>query len=126
MKLTLKSLQAIVEQTMNEIDEKKKRQPAVKQQQVPELSDEYYASLADRFYQDYGRTTIEDSWEEKAVQRFCSSVKATSCIDIDRNKLKKALEKRLEQRDKDNLARKVGYLKEIAHKLRVAGHTEEK
>lgn len=126
MRLTLKHLQAIVEQTMNEIDEKKKRQPAVKQQQVPGLSDEYYASIADRFYQDYGRTTIEDSWEEQAVQRFCSSVKATSCIDIDRERLKKALEKRLKQRDEENIAVKVGYLKEVALGLRIAGHTEEK
>lgn len=111
-----------MEQTIAEID-KKERQPTVKQQAVPELSDEYYTSLADRLYQDYGQHTMEDSWEEVAIQRFCSSIKATSLIDVDRKRLKKALEKRLEQRDEDRLTdakrKQSSYLREIAHNLRV-------
>jgi hypothetical protein len=59
---------------------------AVKQQPGSELSDVWYESTARKFIQDYG-TNLEGNWEELIAKRYCSSVKATSLVDVDEGKL---------------------------------------
>lgn len=65
---------------------KKRLGDAVKQNTDQELSDTWYDNLARKFMVDYGQN-IEYAWEELAVRRFCSSVKATSGVDVDEEKL---------------------------------------
>lgn len=77
---------------------------AVKQDPGPELSDAWYESRADQFIQDYG-TVIEDSWEERAARQYCMSVKATSGVDVDEEKLLKTIKDKLEERDDLTLER---------------------
>lgn len=69
-----------------------------KQQPGPELSDQWYKDKAHKLYQDYGGN-IENSWEELAVRRYCSSTKATSGVDIDASKLLKAVKDVIEARE---------------------------
>jgi hypothetical protein len=69
----------------------------VKTSQGTELSDHYYDTLAARFLQDYG-TCLFTNWKLVA-SRYVSSVKATSLVDIDKDKLLKAIEDSVEARD---------------------------
>lgn len=51
-----------------------------------ELSDLWYSSMASKFIQDYG-TNLEGNWEEILAKRYCSSIKATSHVEVDEKKL---------------------------------------
>lgn len=71
----------------------------VKTQEGPELSKHFYDSLAARFLQDYG-TSLFTNWK-LAAKRYVSSVKATSLVDIDLDKLTKAIEDAVRARDEE-------------------------
>lgn len=75
----------------------------------PELSEQWYKDQASKFMQDYGRN-IEYAWEERAVSRFASSVKATSLVEIDEAKLLKAIKEAI--KEKEDLALERDALKE--------------
>jgi hypothetical protein len=64
----------------------------------PELSESWYAQQAWNLLHDYGRN-IEYAWEELAVRRFCSSVKATSLVEVDEVKLLKAVKDLIKERE---------------------------
>jgi len=87
---------------------------AVKQHPGPELSEQYYATLANKLIKDYGGN-IEGQWEAPAAHRYCASVKATSHVDIDEQKLYDAIMKELEEKDDRTLERYS--LKEVAQRL---------
>jgi len=93
----------------------------VKQQQVPELSDQWYDETAHKFIQDYGQN-IEGQWEAPVAHRFCSSTKATSGVEVDEAKLLKSIQKQL--KEKDDRALKRNELKEIAKRLREEADSE--
>jgi len=88
---------------------------SVKQQQGPELSDQWYADKAAKFIVDYGQN-IEGQWEEPVVHRFCSSSKATSGVEVDEEKLLKAVKKK--QEEHDDIALERDALKEVVKRLR--------
>ena len=69
-----------------------------------ELSQNWYDNQALRFIQDYGHT-IEDGWEHKTVDRYCRSLKVTTGMEIDGDRLIKAIHKRFEDRDDRTLER---------------------
>lgn len=71
---------------------------AVKQNKGPELSDVWYETMARRFMQDYGRD-LEQNWEEAVVHRFCSSTRATSGVEVDEERLLKAVTDLMEEHD---------------------------
>lgn len=71
---------------------------SIKQDEGPELSENWYHQLGLKFMQDYGGN-IEDAWEEVAVRRFVASTKATSGVEIDEGKLLKAIKKLIEDRE---------------------------
>ena len=64
----------------------------------PELSEAWYQEQAQNMLRDYGRN-IEYAWEELAVRRFCSSVRATSLVEIDEVKLLKAVKDLIKERE---------------------------
>lgn len=99
----------------------KKLGDAVKQQHGPELSDQWYATTAQKAMMDYNHN-MEGKWDEAWVYRYCASVKATSGVEIDANKLWSAIQDRLKEKDDLVLAR-FG-LKEVAQRLR-EGISEE-
>jgi len=73
-------------------------------QQGPELSDTWYRTQARRFVTDYGRN-IEYAWEEAAVNRFCSSVKAISGVDVDESKMLQCIKDLIEEKEDRALER---------------------
>lgn len=105
MRLRLRDLQRVVKQAINE---KKLIEAGIAQPKAitepfdihgdepmgdasktfagPELSDRWYSDKASKFIQDYG-TNIEGGWEHTIVKRYCSSVRATTGVDIDEQKL---------------------------------------
>lgn len=122
MRLNVRDLQEVVNQVIKEassgvampkttrepfdIHGKKRIGDAGKQGSAPELSDFWYEEKARKFLQDYGSTrTIEFGWKEAVVHRFCSSVKATSGVDIDEKKLLDAVKKQETESDDDMLDR---------------------
>ena len=74
-----------------------------------ELSEAWYDQQARRFLQDYGRN-IEYAWEEIAVHRFVSSLKATSLVEVDPKKLMKCIKDLIEE--KEDMALERNSLKE--------------
>ncbi len=94
---------------------------SVKQHEGPELSDVFYDTLAHKIIQDYGGN-LEGQWEEMAVHRYVSSMKATSHVDIDEEKLYKAVKDKLEEKEERALERTS--LKELARRLRVESDDE--
>lgn len=92
---------------------------AVKQRDDIELSDQWYESLARKFIQDYG-TNLEGQWEELLVKRYCSSVKATSGVEVDTEKLLKCVKDLLEEREELHLKRnelKESVSRRVSHML---------
>lgn len=75
----------------------------------PELSEAWYDQHALKFLHDYGRN-IEYAWEELAVRRFASSMKATSGVEIDEAKLLKSIKGLI--KDKEDNAMERNALKE--------------
>jgi len=88
---------------------------AVKQADVPGLSEQWYKTQALNFMQDYGRN-IEGQWEEISVRRYVSSVKATSLVEVDEAKLLKAIVEAIKEKEdmhleRDALKETLSYLK---------------
>ena len=83
----------------------------------PELSETWYRQQAWRLMHDYGRN-IEYAWEELAVRRFCSSVKATSLVEVDAAKLLKHVKDLI--KEKEELAMERNALRENALKSTLA------
>ena len=69
-----------------------------KQQQFPELSDQWYETQAFKLLQDYDGN-IEYSWERGACNNYCNAMKATNGVEIDREKLYKKLMDLIEKRE---------------------------
>ena len=76
---------------------------AVKQSPGPELSDDWYESIAFKLLQDYDNN-IERAWEETAVNNYVRAAKTTSRVEVDAEKLLKHVKDMLE--DNDDLALK--------------------
>ena len=87
---------------------------AVKQDSGPELSDLWYTTAAHKAISDYNRN-IEGQWDEPWVHRYCSSLRASSGVEIDERKLWKEIQKQLTDRD-DRTLKRYG-LKEVARRL---------
>lgn len=85
--------------------------------QGPDLSETWYRQQAWRLMHDYGRN-IEYAWEELAVRRFCSSVKATSLVEVDAAKLLKAVKSLI--KEKEDLAMERNALRESPLKATLA------
>ena len=98
-----------------DINGKERLGDAVKQSEGPELSDAWYESQAHKLYLTYDKN-IESSWEEKAVANLVRHSKATSGVEIDGEKLLKALKDYMEEIDERTLERNA--LKELASSLR--------
>jgi hypothetical protein len=75
----------------------------VKQQDEQELTELWYESLARDLVHKYKHQT-EGSWKHTAVARYVSSVKATSGVDIDGEKLLEAIDDIIEERDEELLS----------------------
>ena len=90
---------------------------AGKTAQGADLSETWYRQQAWRLMHDYGRN-IEYAWEELAVRRFCSSVKATSMVEVDASKLLKCVKDLI--KEKEELAMERNALRENALKSTLA------
>lgn len=99
---------------------------AVKQNNSLELSDVWYETQAYRFLQDYGQLNHDEAgraldfnWEESVVSSFCRHTKATSGVEIDHDKLFKALRDIITARE-DKVLKNEGKisLKALAQSLR--------
>lgn len=114
-RLPVKMLLEVTQRYPNDFEvhhilEAKKKQEAAKKKMgdasrplfQAELSDTWYADKARRFLDDYG-TNIEYQWEEPLIQRYCSSLKATSGIDLDVDKFYKILMKIIDEKHEDAL-----------------------
>lgn len=88
---------------------------AVKQNPGAELSKRYYEVLAHKFISDYG-DNMEGQWEAPLAHRYCSSVKATSGVQVDEKKLYDEIMRQLEEKDDNTLER--NSLKETVQHLR--------
>jgi hypothetical protein len=84
--------------------DKKRQGDAVRTQPGPELSEAWYDEKASEMIHQYGRN-IEYAWEEKAVNRYCSSVKATSGVEIDESKLLKSIKGLIKEKEDDTMER---------------------
>lgn len=60
------------------------------------LSDEWYTGVARKLIQDYGRT-LDTTWKNSAVKTFCSSVRATTRLPVDSQKLMEKLTELLDE-----------------------------
>lgn len=78
--------------------DKKRMGKAARPETQPEFSDLFYETLAKKAVQDYG-TNIEGQWEEIYAQRYCSSYKMTNGVELDCDKLYKAIMKELKEKD---------------------------
>ena len=80
-----------------------------KQAPVPELTEAWYKQMAWRLLKEYGRN-IEYAWEELAVRRLVSSVRATSLVEVDAAKLLKCVKDLI--KEKEDLAMERNALRE--------------
>jgi hypothetical protein len=87
-----------------------------------DLSEQYYESLANKLISDYGGN-MEGQWEAPLAHRYCSSVKATSGVEIDEQKLYKEIMKQIEEKDDRTLERYA--LKECIAGLRESASRDE-
>jgi hypothetical protein len=86
------------------VDGKERMGDAARTPEGPELSENWYHQHAMRFLHDYGGN-IEYAWEDLAVRRFCSSVKATSHVDIDESKLLKSIKELIKEKEDNAMER---------------------
>jgi hypothetical protein len=77
---------------------------AAKQQPGPELSDTWYKNRAFEFMQDYG-TNIEYAWEETLVKVYCDAMHTTSGVEVERDRLLKAIKDLIEEKEDRALER---------------------
>lgn len=87
---------------------------AVKQRDIDDLSNDWYARLAEKICSDYGNN-LEGQWEEAIATRIVSSNLATSGVKLDRDKLLKAIYDCIEERE--DKVMKEGSLKAISRRL---------
>jgi hypothetical protein len=87
---------------------------AVKQQEGPELTDEWYHTMALKLFEKYDKN-LEGNWEEKAVNNLVRHSKVTNGVEIDGEKLLNVVKKYIKERDDRVLER--DSLKEIAARL---------
>jgi len=83
---------------------KERQGDAVRTQPGADLSETWYHEQAQKLLYNYGRN-IDSGWEEKAVNRFCSSVKATSGVEIDESKLLKSIQDLIKEKEDDTMER---------------------
>ena len=95
---------------------------AARTSQGPDLSETWYRQQAWRLMHDYGRN-IEYAWEELAVRRFCSSVKATSLVEVDAAKLLKCVKELI--KEKEELAMERNALRETLDWLETQAEQEK-
>ena len=86
---------------------------------VPDLTDEWYNDVATDMIDMYGRGP-EYGWEEKAVIGYCRHTKATNGVEVDYDKLLKAVFDISDAKDD-----KIISLKEIAARLRYEDSVDE-
>lgn len=91
------------------VDGKKRMGAAARTSSGPELSEAWYVQQARRLVQDYGGF-LDNNWETIAVHRYCSSVKATSGIEVDASKLLEQVRELI--KDKEDRAMEKNALKE--------------
>lgn len=96
------------------VEGKERLGQAVKQDPGIDLSDNWYNTLASKFIKDYGGN-MEGQWQAPLAYRYCSSVKASTGVEIDEKKLLDAITKQLEEKDDRTLER--FSLKEVANRL---------
>lgn len=96
------------------VDGKERLGKTVKQDPGIDLSDSWYNTLASKFIKDYGGN-MEGQWQAPLAYRYCSSVKASTGVEIDEKKLLDAITKQLEEKDDRTLER--FSLKEVAQNL---------
>lgn len=87
---------------------------AVKQDEGPSLSDDWYESAALKLVHDFGNN-LERNWEEIAVNNFVRHSKATSGVEIDSKKLLDKIKEIFDEHDDKVLERDA--LKELASDL---------
>lgn len=88
---------------------------AVKQPNIPELSDTWYYERSAKFLADYG-DNIEYNWEEILAKNYCNHIKATSGVEVDQEKMLKAIKDRIKEKKDRSLER--NSLRELASSLR--------
>lgn len=71
---------------------------AAKMNKQAEMSDLWYERHAKNFLEEYG-TNIEYQWEEILIKRYCDSLKHTSKIEVDSDKMHKALMKLIKEKE---------------------------
>lgn len=87
---------------------------AAKQPEGPELTDAWYDTTALRLFDKYDKN-LEGNWEEKAVNNLVRHTKVTNGVEIDGEKLLKAVKDHIEEREDRALER--DSLKEMAARL---------
>lgn len=65
---------------------------------APELTEAWYQAQAQRLMYEYGQN-IEYAWEEIAVHRYCTSLKATSGVEVDEAKLLKNVKRLIKEKE---------------------------
>lgn len=90
---------------------------AAKQQDLPELSDQWYESKAAKFIQDYG-TNIEYNWEETLVRSLARGMRSQANVNIDEKKLLKAIADLVKKKEDEILDRNEVTIKETLAYLR--------
>lgn len=101
------------EDKKEEKKEYKKLGDSVKQKNIPELSDQWYATVAKQLLSDYGKD-IESGWEVKVVKNYVLSNKSVGYL-VDQEKLAKALKDLIEEKEDKILEQDA--LKESIQKL---------
>jgi hypothetical protein len=88
---------------------------AAKTMEEPELSDAWYERKALKMFHDFGHDNLEYNWEETLVNNCCNATLQTSHVEIDKNKLLKALKDVIKQHE--DLALERNALKETIDNL---------
>lgn len=73
---------------------------------IPELSDSWYEQMAFNALSDYGVEhggPLENSWDETFVKRYCASLKSTTGIECDPERLWSSIQELLKEREEESL-----------------------
>ncbi len=107
-KRLISKLEKIIEDARKEIrfdvNKGKNFKKATQTRSVPDLSDLWYETQAEKFVSDFGKD-IEDNWEEKIVNQWCDSQRVSWGFEIDKVRLWKAIKEILKTREDDFLDR---------------------
>jgi hypothetical protein len=85
---------------------------------IPELSDSWYEQMAFNALSDYGVEhggPLENSWDESFVKRYCASLKSTSGVECDPERLWNAIQDLLDEKEEEALVK--NKLKSAAKKV---------